>query len=431
VAVPSALAAVGSPLFPSALTASLVLALPFLCSNSAVSTLDFRLNPTIPLSVVFALSRVLRAPLAALACAVAMALWSLTALVTCAPASFTRGEFCLVSVLSGLPVHALWLVQGVPRFSALYVLFGVICLTLSLVGRMPLCVLIAAVPVVLTLRDLRMVVGFVLSTGRVMLLLYCAVVCVAFVLASVFWSGLGRLPLIVQRKFFHLMALLVLVPPVVVDCELLRLCICGAVFAFLVVGSARVVRFPFVAGWIETYVAGFTDERDGGELILTHLFLLLGLGVPVLVCGAGVPGAASVRASGISVLAVGDACASVMGVRFGKHKWPGSKKSVEGTVGAFLGTWLCMIVVELCHRLELTLVSCLALALPAFVGAIDEAFTLQIDNLTLPFVMVPFVRWPSDWAHEFSGCVFSQRAQAWAAAGRCAARCRSGRCGPR
>jgi hypothetical protein len=32
-----------------------------------------------------------------------------------------------------------------------------------------------------------------------------------------------------------------------------------------------------------------------------------------------------------------------------------------------------------------------AIAIPSLVGALDEAFTTQIDNLTLPFVMIPFV----------------------------------------
>lgn len=194
------------------------------------------------------------------------------------------------------------------------------------------------------------------------------------------------------------MALLVFVPPVLIDSDFLKLCISGAIFLFLIIESFRIVRFPYVSKLVESYVAGFIDERDSNELILTHLFLLLGLGLPVLLTPNYLNRdfkdfqdsiLISIRICGISVLAVGDAAASVFGVYFGKHKWPGSKKSYEGTAGAFFGTWITMSIILAIAEKSFSFGKCLALIIPSIMGALDEAFTSQIDNLTLPFVMIP------------------------------------------
>jgi dolichol kinase len=102
-------------------------------------------------------------------------------------------------------------------------------------------------------------------------------------------------------------------------------------------------------------------------------------------------GAFSVHICGISILAVGDAIASIIGVNFGRHKWPGSTKSLEGSAGAFIGTWICLLIVEQFREIGLGWRRLLRLALPALIGAFDEAVTSQIDNLTLPFVMIPHI----------------------------------------
>ena len=195
------------------------------------------------------------------------------------------------------------------------------------------------------------------------------------------------------------MALLVFVPPVLIDPSFLKLCISGAIFIFLFIESFRVTKFPFISTIINNYVADFIDERDGGELVLTHLFLLLGLGLPVLITGSNSPGFIRVQICGISVLAIGDAAASVIGVNFGKHKWPGSKKSFEGTAGAFIGTWLCMLIIQQFGKVDFSFMDLISLAFPSLIAALDEAFTSQIDNLTLPFVMIPWICFCSVFIH--------------------------------
>jgi dolichol kinase len=317
--------------------------------------------------------------------------------MTYAPGSFTLGEFFIVATLSGLPLRFAITEVGITRLCAVAILAGALCLSVSLVIKKPIIVLIFVVPFIFLYEDILDVVTFVLVPRRLVLIGYCASVCVLFVLLSVFWKGLSKFPQIIQRKFFHLMALFVFIPPVLLDCDFLRLAVCGAIFVFLFVESLRVTHFPYIGALIERYVADFVDERDSGGLILTHLFLLLGLGLPVVLSKNETRIGFLVQLCGLSVLAVGDAAASIIGVNFGRHRWPGTKKTLEGTFGALVGTWLCLFLVQQLKEVDLSWQNMVAILVPSLVGALDEAFTTQIDNLTLPFVMIPFVTFAKLW----------------------------------
>lgn len=84
---------------------------------------------------------------------------------------------------------------------------------------------------------------------------------------------------------------------------------------------------------IHLFLVGFLDGRDGGPIILSHLYLLMGCAAPVWLAEHHI----LAGLSGIFALGVGDAMASIVGKRFGRHRWPGTIKTVEGTV-AFIGS---------------------------------------------------------------------------------------------
>lgn len=398
--VPATLAAVGSSLLYPAILVDIIFSLLFILSPTLVPSTDFRFNIIVTLLVTFLFSLTKENIFILLVTAI-FGLMVISCLMKYAPGSFTLGEFVMVSTLSCLPIKLIFTEEnGIVRFSSIFIVFGVLCLSLALLIKRPLCVFIVFFAFIISLHDIPIVLNYLFNTRRLLLVVYCGVVCCIFVIISAFWKGLQNFPQIIQRKFFHLMALLVFVPPVMIDCEFLKLCISGAIFMFLFIESLRIVRFPYVASIVESYVSGFIDERDSNELILTHLFLLLGLGLPVLLTPSDMSSLVSnslickalklsIHVCGISVLAVGDAAASVFGVYYGKHKWPGSKKSYEGTAGAFAGTWITLSVILIIGQKCFPFGMILALIVPSLIGALDEAFTSQIDNLTLPFVMIP------------------------------------------
>ena len=390
--VPSVLAAIDSSLLYPTVSLNLSLAIIFILSKALVPTTDFKFSLTIPFLVTALFSYVTQEDIIMMLCAVFFGIFVITCLMKYAPGSFSIGEFVMVSSLSSLPIRAIFdSSDDIERFCAIFIVFGVLCLALALLIKRPVIVLVVIFAVILSFNEIKEVIKFVLNMQRILLLVYCAAVCLIFILISAFWKGLSKFPQIIQRKFFHLMALFVFVPPVIIDSQFLRLCISGAIFVFLFIESLRITRFPYLAKIVENYVADFIDERDSNELILTHLFLLLGLGLPVLLTDDEVCGYLSIHVCGISVLAVGDAAASIFGVYYGKHKWPGSKKSYEGTAGAFIGTWVTLSIINIIGNAGINIKEIMCLIIPSLVGAFDEAFTSQIDNLTLPFVMIPSI----------------------------------------
>ncbi len=82
-------------------------------------------------------------------------------------------------------------------------------------------------------------------------------------------------------------------------------------------------------------------------------------------------------------------------MRFGKTKWSGSQKSVEGSIGA----WISMAL-----SLELVKIAAKLLSYPgdfpswkiwtsSAIVAIFEAQTDQIDNLYLPLILAGALNW--------------------------------------
>lgn len=102
---------------------------------------------------------------------------------------------------------------------------------------------------------------------------------------------------------------------------------------------------------IHLFLVGFLDGRDGGPIILSHLYLLMGCATPVWLAEHHI----LAGLSGIFSLGVGDAMASIVGKRWGRHRWPGTVKTVEGTIAfvvsvmiaagtVFIGMWVMSFI---------------------------------------------------------------------------------------
>lgn len=89
-----------------------------------------------------------------------------------------------------------------------------------------------------------------------------------------------------SRKVFHLLATAMFLPALLVpERDFLSLALGVALGAMLALEFLRCAGCPPVAGVLDRYYGGFLDARDGGVVVVTHLFLLLGCAVPVWLCG--------------------------------------------------------------------------------------------------------------------------------------------------
>ncbi|XP_010283955.1 PREDICTED: dolichol kinase [Phaethon lepturus] len=198
----------------------------------------------------------------------------------------------------------------------------------------------------------------------------------------------------ITRKYFHFIVVATYVPGLIYDHQLLYVAavLCLAVFIFL--EYIRYFRIKPFGQTLRHLLSLFLDERDSGPLILTHIYLLLGMSLPVwlfprscapkgTLSGAG----ALVPYSGVLAVGVGDTIASVFGSTMGEIKWPGTKKTFEGTMTAIFAQIIAVALI-LIFDSSVNLNSGYAWILASVsLVSLLEAYTTQIDNLLLPLYL--------------------------------------------
>lgn len=182
-----------------------------------------------------------------------------------------------------------------------------------------------------------------------------------------------------RRKFFHALAVLLFLPGIALDPAFTHL---GFSLAFSIFIFAEYVRYyalyPFGAA-LHVFMSEFLDHKDSGPVILSHFYLLTGCAGPLWLEGHS----RIVQQTGVLVLGVGDALASVVGRRYGRIYWPGgSSKTVEGSI-AFVtsimaSAWLLRLL-GLCENFDSFKYGAVILSLGVLEGVSD-----QHDNLVLP-----------------------------------------------
>jgi len=213
-------------------------------------------------------------------------------------------------------------------------------------------------------------------------------------------------PNIVYRKMFHLIAVTLFVPATLTAPDFMCAAYTGALILFLLVETLRFLLVQHYANarltqWIDTSVRRFTDEREDGPFVLTHIYLLVGCMTPALAArymdNEQVPDmilGCLLPLVGVFTLGVGDTMASLVGVYKGKNKWSTtSNKTLEGTFGAiisvlFVGYGTLFLFCggdhdSSCNNLHFAKAHA-AWIISTALTCILEANTSQIDNLILP-----------------------------------------------
>lgn len=196
------------------------------------------------------------------------------------------------------------------------------------------------------------------------------------------------------RKAFHVVIVMTYVPGLVLDRPLLHLASAGCLGVFLFLEFVRFFRILPLGPHLRRLLTSFLDERDSGPLVLTHIYLLVGVSLPLwltpgpCVPQGGLPGAGGLLPyAGVLSVGVGDAVASVFGSSMGEFRWPGTKKTMEGTATSVFAQVIAVAIFLLADSsLNLNTTYSWVVGSISMVAML-EAYTSQIDNLLLPLYL--------------------------------------------
>lgn len=183
-----------------------------------------------------------------------------------------------------------------------------------------------------------------------------------------------------RRKFFHALAALMFVPGIAIDPAFTSLAFSVAFSLFTFAEYARYFALYPIGAPLHIFFTEFVDSKDSGPVILSHFYLLTG-------CAGGLwlEGRQINRFTGVLVLGIGDSLASIIGKLWGRKRWPGTNKTVEGTIAFITSVAFCAWILRLFRLVD-------NFSMPRYLLAVTlsglfEAASAQNDNLVIPLYM--------------------------------------------
>ncbi|SCU92012.1 LAFA_0F07360g1_1 [Lachancea sp. 'fantastica'] len=182
-----------------------------------------------------------------------------------------------------------------------------------------------------------------------------------------------------SRKIWHFIVLMLIVPPLKADPEFVKIALAGTMVSFLAVEYLRYLKLAPFGDYFDSKLRSFADFRDErGPIIISYIYLVIGVASPILINGSMV---------GVISLGLGDSLASIAGNRWGRHRWPGTNKTFEGTLAFVVATAFCSLSFK--HFLgEFTDVSYLKLLSICLFSGLLEGNSVLNDNLLIPAFML-------------------------------------------
>ncbi|KAJ6631015.1 hypothetical protein B0H10DRAFT_1938590 [Mycena sp. CBHHK59/15] len=190
---------------------------------------------------------------------------------------------------------------------------------------------------------------------------------------------LPMLGLNARRKFFHALVVVMFVPGVAFDPAFTHLAFSVAFALFVFAEYVRYFAIYPVGAAVHLFMNEFLDQKDRGTAILSHFYLLTGCAGALWLEGP----TRLVQFTGVLVLGIGDALASIVGKRHGRHRWsPTTQKTLEGSAAFTVSVVASAWALRLCGLADpFSTVRYIGVVA---VASVLEALSDQNDNLTLP-----------------------------------------------
>lgn len=150
-----------------------------------------------------------------------------------------------------------------------------------------------------------------------------------------------------RRKVFHGIMVVMFLPATFIDPAFASLALTLVLSIFFLLDLFRASQLPPLSRPLTYFLAPYVDGRDHrGPVIVSHIFLLIGCAIPLWLSLASVERTGEKpwegwdvssrdlsMVSGVVCVGMGDAAASLVGRRFGRHRWCWSGgKSLEGSL---------------------------------------------------------------------------------------------------
>ena len=210
-------------------------------------------------------------------------------------------------------------------------------------------------------------------------------------------GGAGTIKVVVRRKWFHLVAVLLFGPITVVFPQLLALGYAVALCGLAILEKLR-PQVPALQVFYKSLID--PNKDDPNNILFSHMFLVLGCALPLWIQQSHCTGSNDNTATTIKVilsqwgvlsLGVGDAMGAIVGTYYGKHRWGRNRRTLEGSAAMWMSMMLTggtMLVLLSDYDSLSSASSWSALLVATTFSTFIEAYTLQMDNIMLPLAGV-------------------------------------------
>ena len=250
------------------------------------------------------------------------------------------------------------------------------------------------------LKNIVSISGLVHLTHMQTLFYWACVLCITVPISSVL-SNQTNVGAVIVRKYFHGIALLLFLPVSLFSPSMMSLSYAISFSILLVLEWIRNnvynkgddeadtrTLLRRLCHTVNQFYAAFLDEKDfrGGNFVVTHISLILGCALPcwtfsLIQCvglGDKYDFGVLLRMLGVLSIGVGDSFGALVGLTFGRCRWPGSNRTIEGTLALACSMLVSMYFFT--NNVDQSLIIITVLV------ALLEAATDQVDNLVLPVV---------------------------------------------
>ncbi|CAI4662072.1 CPA_1a_G0041040.mRNA.1.CDS.1 [Saccharomyces cerevisiae] len=184
-----------------------------------------------------------------------------------------------------------------------------------------------------------------------------------------------------SRKLWHFIIFLLIIPSFQMDSNFVKIALSGTIPVFLSIEYIRFQNLPPLGSAIEFQLRRFADDRDhSGPLIISYLYLLFGISTPLLMNNSPM---------GLIGLGIGDSLASIIGKRYGRIRWKGTQKTLEGTLAFIVTSFIvCLILLRFDKAAIFNHLTTLQLLTLCTLSGVLEGNSVLNDNILIPAFMM-------------------------------------------